>query len=192
MNKTILATKTGMSQVYDAQGRLWPVTVLQLGPCRVSLLRTAARDGYEAIQMELFRGSKVVACGESRVARSQGYEVGEAVTCSFVVMGGCVDVVGVSKGRGFTGVMKRHNFHGLGASHGVKKVHRSGGSVGQNSDPGKVQRGRKMAGRSGAERATVRNLKVVAYTPESGILAVAGGVPGPTGAVVLVRDPVEQ
>ena len=158
MHNKVLATKTGMSQVYDVNGRLWPVTVLQIGPCRVSLLRTCVRDGYEAIQMQMLRDSKVVASCESRVDHSQAYAIGGAVNSHFVAIGGKVDVVGISKGRGFTGVMKRHNFHGLGASHGVKKVHRSGGSVGQNSDPGKVQRGRKMAGHCGAEQVTVRNL----------------------------------
>ena len=182
MHKIILATKTGMSQIYDAQGRLWPVTILKVGPCRVSLLRTVARDGYEAIQMQLLKGTKVLAARESRVTASDSYGVGQTIYSPFLTLGGYVDVIGITKGRGFTGVMKRHNFHGLGASHGVKKVHRSGGSVGQNSDPGKVQRGRKMAGHYGASRVTVRNLRVVSFVPESGVLAVAGGVPAKRSA----------
>lgn len=191
MHTIVLATKTGMSQLYDHNGRLWPVTVLRVGPCRVSLFRTSERDGYPAIQMQLIRGEKVLASRESRVAQLEGYEIGQALSAPFLAADQYVDVIGITKGNGFSGVIKRHNFHGLGASHGVKKVHRSGGSVGQNSDPGKVQRGRKMAGQCGAVRATVRNLKVISYSPETGILAIAGSVPGPPGAVVTVRVPVE-
>ena len=191
MHTTILATKTGMTQLYDAKGRLWPVTVLHVGPCRISLLRTTERDGYEAIQMKLYKGEKIAATRESRVVEAKDYQIGQQIDAPFLSDGASVDVIGITKGRGFTGVMKRHNFHGLGASHGVKKVHRSGGSVGQNSDPGKVQRGRKMAGQYGATQVTVRNLKIVSYSAETGALAVAGGVPGPPGGVVVVRAPVE-
>lgn len=192
MHTQILATKVGMTQVHGDDGVLVPVTLLLAGPCRVSLVRTMARDSYDAIQMQLMRGDKVLATRESRIdPNARQYQVGESVDAPFVQKGLKVDVSGVSKGRGFSGVMRRHNFHGLGATHGVKKVHRSGGSTGQNTHPGRVHRGTKMAGQYGNASITVRNLAVASYVPESGLIAVRGAVPGHVGAVVVVRKQIE-
>jgi large subunit ribosomal protein L3 len=191
MHNTILATKVGMTQVYDDDGNIHPVTVLEVGPCTVELVRTADRDSYQAVQMSLSRQGKVVARRESRTNGDREYSVGEQLDAPFIGVGGKVDVIGTSKGRGFSGVMKRHNFQGQRATHGVKKVHRHAGSTGMSADPSRVIKGTRMAGQYGNAKATVRNLKVVQYDSESGVLAVRGAVPGPNGGLVVVRDPVE-
>lgn len=192
MHTTILATKVGMTQVYDGDGNVQPVTVLEVGPCRVELLRTQECDGYSALQMSLERKGKTVARRESRIEpEARQYEVGEQLDAPFIQVGGKVDVIGTSKGRGFAGVMKRHNFAGQRASHGVKKCHRHPGSTGMSADPARVIKGTKMAGRYGGVRSTVRNLCVVRYDAERGILAVKGAVPGPNGGLVTVRQQVE-
>ena len=192
MHNLVLATKVGMSQVFDEDGVVQPVTVLQVGPCSVELVRTSDRDGYDAVQMSLARKGKVVARKESRINPTEKeYTPGDAVDAHFVEAGGKVDVIGTSKGRGTSGVMKRHNFAGQRASHGVKKVHRHPGSTGMSADPARVIKGTKMAGRYGNSQITVRNLKVVKFDPDSGALAVKGAVPGPNGGLVVVRQPVE-
>ncbi|NQV25011.1 MAG: 50S ribosomal protein L3 [Rhodopirellula sp.] len=192
MHSLILATKVGMTQVYDADGNVQPVTVLEVGPCRVELLRLLELDGYSALQMSLERGGKIVARRESRIEPGlREYGVGEQLDAPFIQVGGKVDVIGTSKGRGFAGVMKRHNFAGQRASHGVKKCHRHAGSTGMSADPARVIKGTKMAGRYGGVKSTVQNLKVVRYDAERGVLAVKGAVPGPNGGLVTVRQPVE-
>ena len=192
MTNSLLATKVGMTQVYDAAGVSRAVTVLSLGPCTAGLVRTAATDGYSAVQVQLVRDGKVVAVRESRLSEgAASVETGQSLGAGFVEVGGKVDVIGTSKGRGTAGVMKRHNFAGQRASHGVKKVHRHGGSTGMSADPARVIKGTKMSGRYGASRATVRNLRVLEFSPDDGLLAVSGAVPGPNGGVVEVRRPVE-
>ena len=192
MHTAILATKVGMTQVYDDDGNVQPVTVLEVGPCKVELLRTQEREGYSALQMSLERQGKTVARRESRIEpEARQYEVGEQLDAPFIVVGGKVDIIGTSKGRGFSGVMKRHNFAGQRASHGVKKCHRHPGSTGMSADPARVIKGTKMAGQYGGTKSTVRNLRVVRYDADRGVLAVKGAVPGPNGGLVTVRSPVE-
>ncbi|MDA0808954.1 MAG: 50S ribosomal protein L3 [Planctomycetota bacterium] len=192
MHTAILATKVGMTQVYDDNGNVQPVTVLEVGPCRVELLRTQERDGYDALQMSLERKGKTVARRESRIEpEARQYEIGEQLDAPFIEIGGKVDIIGTSKGRGFAGVMKRHNFAGQRASHGVKKCHRHPGSTGMSADPARVIKGTKMAGRYGGVKSTVRNLCVVRYDADRGILAVKGAVPGPNGGLVTVRQQTE-
>lgn len=192
MHNTILATKVGMTQVYDDDGNVQPVTVLEVGPCKVELLRTQEREGYNALQMSLERKGKTVARRESRIEpEARQYEVGEQLDAPFIEVGGKVDIIGTSKGRGFSGVMKRHNFAGQRASHGVKKCHRHPGSTGMSADPSRVIKGTKMAGQYGGTKSTVRNLCVVRYDAERGVLAVKGAVPGPNGGLVTVRQPIE-
>lgn len=178
-----LAKKVGMTQVY-LNGQMRPVTVLKVGPCKV----LQVKDGALVVELDNAKGPKA--------ARQTTYAgaplaVGDSYAPSFITQGSVVDVVGISKGRGYTGVIKKHGFSGLGAAHGVKKVHRSGGSVGQNTEPGRVHPGTEMAGRHGADRVTVRNLKVASYDPETGVLAVVGAVPGARNGIVVVRKAVE-
>ena len=192
MHSRILATKVGMTQVYDDNGNIQPVTVLELGPCKVELIRTADRDGYDAVQMSLTRKGAVVARRESRIdPSSREYSAGEELDAHFIEVGGKVDVIGTSKGRGTAGVMKRHNFAGQRASHGVKKVHRHAGGTGMSADPARVIKGTKMSGRYGNARTTVQNLKVVQFDAEKGLLALKGAVPGPNGGLIVVREAVE-
>lgn len=216
----LLGRKIGMTQLVDGQGRSVPVTLIKAGPCRVLRVKTVASDGYRAIQVgfesragrsvsrsERGQVVNVGGCGDlvavsggepSRVIRevrlpegAVAMSVGDILDVGSFDGVGFVDVVGVTKGRGFAGVMKRHNFSGLGAAHGVKKVHRSGGSVGQNTYPGRVFPGQKMAGRYGGSRVTVRNLRLFLVDRGRGVLAVKGAVPGPNGGVVIVRHPKE-
>ena len=192
MHTAILATKVGMTQVYDDDGNVQPVTVLEVGPCKVELLRTLEREGYNALQMSLQRDGKTVARRESRIEpEARQYEVGEQLDAPFIEIGGKVDVIGTSKGRGFSGVMKRHNFSGQRATHGVKKCHRHAGSTGMSADPARVIKGTRMAGQYGASQSTVRNLRVVRYDADRGVLAVKGAVPGPNGGLVTVRQQAE-
>jgi len=193
MHDRLLATKVGMTQLYLSDGRIAPVTVLSVGPCSVGVVRTKARDGYDGIQICLTRDGNVAAIRESRIDPAERqYEPGQSLDAPFISLGSKVDVIGTSKGRGYQGVMKRHGFSGLWATHGVKKVHRSQGSTGQNTHPGRVHRGTKMPGQYGAARVTVRNLVVHSFDQESGVLAVGGSVPGPNGALVVVRKQIEK
>ena len=213
----LLGRKVGMTQVVGANGRALPVTLVQAGPCRVLRVKSVATDGYDAVQLAFGdkprrlasraeRGQVAGLSGDSgglskvggeppRVVREGrgvvGLGVGDVVTVGVFEGKKFVDVVGVSKGRGYAGVMKRHNFSGLGAAHGVKKVHRSGGSVGQNTFPGRVFKGAKMAGHYGSARVTVRNLDLVSVNVEEGLLVIHGALPGPVGGLLVVRFPKE-
>ncbi len=221
----LLGRKVGMTQVYDDDGVIVPVTVIEAGPCTVLQLRTRERDGYEAVQVgfedkprrlasrserghvaelgskrQKERSAKGVeavvkaGCEPKRHVREfrtdgedHGCEVGQEVTVGSLAGVEYVDVIGTSKGRGFAGVMKRHNFSGQRASHGVKRVHRHGGSIGMSADPARVLKGTRMAGRYGGKRATVRHLKVFKVDEENNMLLVRGAVPGPNGGLLLIR-----
>ena len=213
----LLGRKIGMTQVYDDGGLLIPVTVIEAGPCVVIQIRTQERDGYEAVQLGFEdkprrlatrSGGKrqkvrIAAGGELaekpncepkrfvREFRTDGEEhhceVGQTVGVEIFADVPFVDVIGTSKGRGTAGVMKRHNFHGQRASHGVKRVHRHGGSIGQSADPARVMKGMKMPGRYGHSRITVRHLRVVRTDGEHNLLLVNGAVPGPNGGFLTVR-----
>lgn len=209
-SKGILGRKLGMTQVWDADNRVVPVTVIQAGPCRVVQLKTPERDGYAAVQLA-FGDAKPARLtkpelghlktadappakhlAELRVDDLEGFEVGQVVAADVFEAGERVDVTGISKGKGFTGVMKRHNFHGQGASHGNHKKHRSPGAIGACATPARVFKGMGMPGQHGAGRVTTLNLEVVEGDPERGLLLVKGAVPGPTGSVVFVRDAVRS
>jgi large subunit ribosomal protein L3 len=203
--KGILGAKLGMTQIWDEYNRVVPVTVVQAGPCVVTQVRTADKDGYSAIQLGYGqidprkvnkpKGGHFAKAGvtprrhlvEIRTTDASEYELGAEVTVEAFAPGAPVDVTGRTKGKGFAGVMKRHGFHGLKASHGVERKHRSPGSIGACATPGRVFKGVRMAGRMGGVRFTTQNLTVVDVDTENNILLVKGAVPGPKGAVVLVR-----
>jgi len=210
MRTGLIAKKLGMTRVFDETGLHVPVTVLQLENCQVVAQRTEEKDGYTALQLgsgtaKVKRVSKAMRghfakaevepkrkVAEFRVAVSNLVDVGAELTADHFVPGQKVDVVGTSKGKGFAGAMKRHNFSGLRASHGVSISHRSHGSTGQCQDPGRVFKGKKMAGHMGDARTTVQNLDVVETRADEGLILVRGGVPGAKQGWVLISDAVKK
>jgi len=203
--KGVLGKKLGMTQVFDDQGRIVPVTVVQAGPCVVTQVRTPDVDGYSAVQLAYgaidprkvnkpeaghFRKAGVPPRRyliEVRTSDASEYTLGQEVTVEAFEAGQTIDVVGTSKGKGFAGVMKRHNFKGLSASHGTERKHRSPGSVGACATPSRVFKGVRMAGRMGGVRTTTQNLTVHAIDAGANLLLVKGAVPGPAGGLVYVR-----
>ncbi len=207
----LIGQKLGMTQVFDSSGRLVAVTVLRVGPCTVVQVKTEASDGYAAVQVgfgeqkpsrvsKAYRGHCQRAgervfrvLREFSVAAEETCTAGSEVSVGEVFRAGeFVDVTGTSKGRGFAGVMKRHGFGGFPGSHGTHEYFRHGGSIGNRSFPGRVFKGKRMAGHYGAERVTVQNLLVVAVYPEENVMLVRGAVPGPDGGTVLVRKAVKK
>ena len=204
--KGILGRKLGMTQIWDDEHRVVPVTVIEAGPCRVVQLKTPERDGYAAVQLafgetkqqrltkpELGHLRKADAppskhLAELRVDDLSAFEVGQVIGADVFDAGERVDVTGISKGKGFAGAMQRHNFKGQGASHGNHKKHRSPGSVGACATPARVFKGMRMAGQYGNARITTLNLQVVEGDAERGLLLVRGSVPGPNGGIVFVRN----
>ncbi len=207
--KALVGEKVGMTQVWDAQNKVVPVTVVSVAPCRIVQVRTPERDGYSALQVTF--GTKDpskltkpkaghfeaagVAPGprlvEVRVDDVGGYEVGQELTVDLLGDGELIDVTAVSKGKGMAGVMKRHGFAGQRASHGAHRVHRAPGAIGACATPARVFKGTRMAGRMGGERVTTLNLTVVQADAERSLLLVGGSVPGPKGGMVLIRDAVK-
>jgi large subunit ribosomal protein L3 len=203
--KGVLGEKLGMTQVWDAAGKLVPVTVVQAGPCVVTQVRGAQADGYDAVQIaygaiDPRKVNKPLAghfakagvtprrfLVELRTTDAAEYTPGQEVTAEVFEAGQVVDVVGRTKGKGTAGVMKRHGFKGLGAAHGTQRKHRSPGSIGACATPSRVFKGVRMAGRMGAVRQTTQNLTVHAVDAERGLLLIKGAVPGPRGSVVLVK-----
>jgi large subunit ribosomal protein L3 len=201
----VLGEKLGMTQVWDEAGRLVPVTVVQAGPCVVTQVRTSDSDGYAAVQIAYgaidprkvnqpmaghFAKAGVTPrrhLVELRTADAGEYALGQEITAATFEAGQKVDVVGTTKGKGTAGVMKRHGFHGVGASHGAHRNHRKPGSIGGASTPGRVFKGLKMAGRMGHVRKTTQNLTIHAVDADRGLLLIKGAVPGPKGGVVLVK-----
>jgi large subunit ribosomal protein L3 len=208
-HKGILGRKLGMTQVFDDEHRVIPVTVIEAGPCRVVQLKTPERDGYAAVQLafgetkekrlskpELGHLKKADAgpsryLAELRVDDLAGFEIGQVLAADVFEKGDRVDVTGVSKGHGFSGVMKRHNFSGQGASHGNHKKHRAPGAIGACATPARVFKGVRMAGQHGNARVTTLNLEVVRGDAERNLLLVKGAVPGPAGGLVFVRSAVK-
>ena len=203
--KGLLGEKLGMTQVWDADNRLVPVTVVKAGPCVVTQVRTEEADGYSAVQIGFgaidprkvnqpltghFEKAGVTPrrhLVELRTADAADYEPGQELTAEIFEAGQAVDVTGTTKGKGFAGVMKRHGFKGVSASHGAHRNHRKPGSIGGASPPGRVFKGMRMAGRMGGERQTTQNLTIHAVDAEKGLLLIKGAVPGPRGGVVLLR-----
>ncbi|MEW6092070.1 MAG: 50S ribosomal protein L3 [Pseudomonadota bacterium] len=210
MRSGVIAKKVGMTRLFTEDGRHVPVTVLKLDNCQVVSQRTDEKNGYTAVQLGVGRAKAKnvpnaqraqfarasvepkLQLAEFRVSPDNLLEVGVEITADHFVAGQYVDASGTSIGKGFAGVMKRHNFGGLRASHGVSISHRSHGSTGQNQDPGKVFKGKKMAGHMGATRVTTQNLEVVRTDVEKGLIMVKGAVPGSKGGWVLLRDAVKS
>ena len=210
MRSGVIARKLGMTRVFDETGNHVPVTVLKLDDVQVVAVKTKERDGYSALQLgagtakvknvsKAMRGHFAKASvlpkrklAEFRVEEDALLDVGATLAVSHFVKGQKVDVVGTSQGKGFAGAMKRHNFGGLRASHGVSISHRSHGSTGQCQDPGKVFKGKKMAGHMGAVRVTTQNLEVVSTDDEDNLILIHGAIPGPKNGWVLVSDAVKK
>ena len=210
MRAGLIARKLGMTRVFTDAGEHVPVTVLQVDKCEVVAVRTAEKDGYSAVQLGVgaakvkntskamrghFAKAKVEPkrkVAEFRVPAEAALPVGAEIGADHFVAGQLVDVVGTSIGKGFAGAMKRHNFGGLRATHGVSVSHRSHGSTGNRQDPGRTFPGKKMAGHLGDRRVTTLNLKVVSTDVERGLILVRGSVPGAEGGYVLVRDAVKR
>ncbi len=210
MRTGLIAKKLGMSRIFEVDGTHVPVTVLQVNGLEVVAVKTQEKDGYTSVQLgcgdikaknltKPMKGYFAKAnvepkskLAEFRVSEDCLLNVGDKLSVEHFVPGQFVDVCGTSIGKGFAGVMKRHNFGGLEASHGVSISHRSHGSTGQRQDPGKVFKGKKMAGHMGDERVTVQNLKVVAVNADKGLIMVKGGVPGSDNSWVYVTDAIKK
>ncbi len=208
MQKAIVGKKLGMTQLFDANGKVVPVTVIEAGPCVVSQKKTVENDGYEAIQvgfgeMKASRVNKPMkghfakadaapkkVLREFRLENTAEYNVGDIIKADVFAEGDKVDVTGTSKGKGYAGVIKRWNFARLKESHGTGPVHRHGGSLGV-IDPARVFKGKKMAGHLGAERVTVQNLDIVKIDAENNVIAVKGAIPGPKGGIVVLKNSVK-
>lgn len=208
MNKAIIGKKLGMTQVFLADGTMVPVTVIQAGPCTVTQVKTAERDGYQAVQLgfdevperklnkpELGHlknaGVKVKHLHEFKLEGAQ-LEVGAKVNCDTFAAGEYVDITGTSKGHGFSGVIKRWNQHRLKETHGVGPVHREVGSMGPISSPSRVMPGKNLPGHYGVEQVTVLNLSVVKVDKELGVILVKGAVPGAKNSIVYIRNAVKK
>ncbi len=206
--KGILGRKIGMTQVFDENGRAVPVTVVEAGPCRVAQVKTTDTDGYTAIQLAFGTGKKLNKPMLGHLAKAQlegtrhlvelrlddlsDYAPGSELKADIFEAGDIVDVIGVTKGKGFAGVMKRHNFKGLSASHGTQRKHRSPGSIGACATPARVFKGTRMAGHMGHVRVTTLNLRVIKADAERNILLIRGAVPGPKGGLLMIRSAVRS
>jgi len=203
--KGILGVKLGMTQVFDENNKVIPVTVIEAGPCVVTQVRTLEKDGYEAVQMAFgaidprkvskpeagqFAKAGVTPrkyVGELRTSAASSYTVGQEVKADIFTPGEIVDAQGTSLGKGSAGVMKRHNFRGFGDGHGVERKHRTSGSIGNRTTPGRVFKGKRMMGRMGIETVTMQNLKVVKVDAEKNIILVSRSLPGAIGTTVFLR-----
>ena len=204
--KGILGRKVGMTQIFDDAGHAHPVTLVEAGPCSVAQIKTPDTDGYSAIQLAFGPARRVnkpqaghfakagIEAGryvvELRLDDVSGYEAGAEIKADVFEEGEAVDVIGVTKGKGFAGSMKRHNFKGLGAGHGTQKKHRSPGSIGACATPARVFKGTRMAGHMGHRRVTTLNLRILKADPERNLLLIRGAVPGPKGGLVMVRSAI--
>ena len=209
MKKAIIGKKVGMTQIFDENGKVIPVTVVEAGPCVVSQKKTVETDGYNAVQIGYgdvrpklvnkpmkghFDKSDVApkkVLKECRFDDISSYNIGDIIKVDIFENGEKVDVIGTSKGKGYAGVIKRWNFRRLKETHGTGPTVRKGGSIGACSDPSRVFKGTKMAGHLGAERVTVQNLKIAKIDSENNLIAIKGAVPGPNGGIVLIRDSVK-
>ena len=210
MRTGLIARKEGMSRIFDANGTHIPVTILKVESCQVTALRTQEKEGYTALQVGVgkakvsrvskpmrgvFAAAKIepkIKLVEFRVTPENVLSIGDELSVEHFVAGQFVDIQGTSKGKGFAGAMKRWNFGGMRASHGVSVTHRAHGSTGQRQDPGKVFKGKKMAGHLGDETVTTQNLKVVAVDADQGLILIEGSVPGSASGYVTITDAIKK
>ena len=208
MKKAIIGKKLGMTQLFDANGNVVPVTVIEAGPCVVAQKKTAENDGYDAVQLGFmdvkekhmtkaeighFAKAGVAAkkhLKEFRLDDCSAYNVGDVVTADTFAAGEKVDVTGMTKGRGYTGAIKRWNLHMLGKTHGIGPIHRQSGSMGV-IDPARIFKNKKMAGQYGNEQVTVQNLKIVKIDAEKNLIAIKGAIPGAKDGIVFIRDSIK-
>jgi large subunit ribosomal protein L3 len=208
--KGILGKKLGMTQVFDANNKIVPVTVIEAGPCVVTQIRNLEKDGYKAVQLgfgavDPRKVSKPEAghfakagvtprleVAELRVGNTDSYSVGQELKADVFAAGEIVDASGTSRGKGTAGVMKRHGFSGIGASHGVDKKHRMSGSIGNRTTPGRVFKGKRMMGRMGDELVTTQNLLVHSVDAEKNLILIRGAVPGATNSIVFIRSAAKK
>ena len=208
----LIATKIGNSSYFDGSGKNLPVTILKVSDCVVSNIKTQEKNGYTSVQLASIDGKKEIkkvkkpqqkifanlkinpkkVLKEFRVDPENILEIGSSLNVSHFKQNQFVDVTSTSIGKGFAGAMKRHNFGGLRASHGVSISHRSHGSTGQNQDPGKVFKGKKMAGHMGATKVTIQNLKVIEIDEENNLLVINGSVPGKKNSIIIIKDAVKK
>ncbi len=210
MNKAIIGRKVGMTQIFAEDGKVIPVTVVEAGPCPVVQVKTVETDGYNALKLgfietkeqalnkpELgqFKKAKITPCKvlkEVRIEKVEGYNVGDKVNADIFAAGEKVDVKGVTKGHGYTGVIKRWNQHRLKETHGVGTVHREPGSMGANSTPSRVFKHKHLAGQYGVENVTIQNLEIVRVDAARNAILIKGAIPGPKGSVVTIADSVKS
>ena len=209
MQKAIIGKKIGMTQLFDEKGKVIPVTVIEAGPCVVVTKKTIENDGYEAVQIGYgdiadkkgtkpmkghFAKADVAAkkfLKEFRLEDTSVLNIGDIVKADTFASGDKVDVQGISKGKGYAGTIKRWNGHSLKDTHGTGPVHRHAGSMGANSDPSRVMKGKKLPGHMGTEKVTVQNLEIVKVDVENNLIALKGAIPGPKGGIVYVTDSVK-
>ena len=209
MKKAIIGRKIGMTQVFDEKGKVTPVTVVAAGPCTVTQIKTVANEGYSAVQMgfcdiperKLSKPAKGHFSKKSlafkkylkefRLDDAENMKLGDIITADTFAVGEKVDVTGISKGHGFSGVIKRWNAHRLRMTHGTGPVHRQVGSMGANSDPSKVMKNKKMAGQYGNEKVTTLNLEIIKIDAANNLLAIKGAIPGARGGIVFIRNTVK-
>jgi large subunit ribosomal protein L3 len=208
--KGIIGKKLGMTQVFDANNKVVPVTVIEAGPCVVTQIRTVEKDGYQAVQLAFgsvdprkvtkpeaghFEAAGVTPrseVAELRTTSAGNYTVGQEVKADVFAAGEIIDASGISRGKGTAGVMKRHGFSGIGASHGVDRKHRMSGSIGNRTTPGRVFKGKRMMGRMGVDNVTTQNLLVHSVDVERNLILVKGAVPGATNSIVFLRSAAKK
>jgi large subunit ribosomal protein L3 len=210
MLKGIIGRKLGMTQIFGENGNIIPITVIEAGPCVIIQIKTREKEGYSALQLGFlkkklqrvnrplaghFQKSGAAPCyflKEFRVNETGEYQVGQEITLETFKVGDRVDITGTSKGKGFSGVIKRHGFRGFPGSHGTHEYFRHGGSIGSNTFPGRTFKGKRMPGLFGNSRVTVQNFKIVDIKPESNLLLVKGAIPGSVNSIVIIREAAKK